>query len=171
MSSIVYSTGANLNSGADNSIAHAFQHTYWNVLMYKHLGELNAEKFATAHENFEDNPRLPKAMDLYNNEKGRNYANQFNNLSGYSDNDLADLVKEELIETGILKYLIFNYTFLRELIIYDTHIEYLYDTGTFFAYANVDYPHGIPNYIIIDKRTKIGPPIGMPDSFPNEKVV
>ena len=69
MSSIVYSTGANLNSGADNSIAHAFQHTYWNVLMYKHLGELNAEKFATAHENFEDNPRLPKAMDLYNNEK------------------------------------------------------------------------------------------------------
>ena len=44
---------------------------------------------------------------------------------------MADLVKEELIETGILKYLIFNYTFLRELIIYDTHIEYLYDTVHF----------------------------------------
>lgn len=154
----------------DNSIANAFQHAYWNVLMYKHLGKSYAENFAAAHENFETNPRLPKAMDLYNNEKGRDYASQISNLSKVSDDDLAILVVENLVETGELKYLISNYAFLRELILYDTHIEYLYDTGTFFAYTNVEYPHGVPNYIIIDKRTKIGPPIGIPHAFSKEGI-
>lgn len=52
----------------------AFRHAYWNALMVKEYGAEWAEDYATAHEQLPGNPAPREAMDLYNNEVGRNIA-------------------------------------------------------------------------------------------------
>lgn len=52
----------------------AFRHAYWNALMVKEYGAEWAEDYATAHEQLPGNPGPREAMDLYNNEVGRNIA-------------------------------------------------------------------------------------------------
>lgn len=49
----------------------AFRHTYWNALMTQRFGEEWTRKFATAHERRPGDPAPREAMDLYNNEIGR----------------------------------------------------------------------------------------------------
>ncbi|MCR1161500.1 hypothetical protein NEK97_08525 [Paenarthrobacter sp. UW852] len=49
----------------------AFRHAYWNALMVKEFGAEWAEDYATAHEQLPGNPAPREAMDLYNNEVGR----------------------------------------------------------------------------------------------------
>lgn len=62
-----------VNDVADNH-TDAFRHTYWNALMTQRFGEHWTKDFATAHERLPANPATAEAMDLYNNELGRNIA-------------------------------------------------------------------------------------------------
>ncbi len=52
----------------------AFRHAYWNALLTKRFGEEWARNYTTAHEALPDNPAPREAMDLYNNEVGRQIA-------------------------------------------------------------------------------------------------
>ena len=52
----------------------AFRHAYANALMTQKFGEEWTRKFATAHEGRENNYASSEAMDLYNNEIGRQIA-------------------------------------------------------------------------------------------------
>ncbi|GFG71589.1 DUF4226 domain-containing protein [Mycolicibacter senuensis] len=61
------------NDTADNH-TDAFRHTYWNALMTQRFGENWTRDFATAHERLPNNPATAEAMDLYNNEVGREIA-------------------------------------------------------------------------------------------------
>lgn len=58
---------------ADNH-TDAFRHAYWNALMTQRFGEEWTRDFATAHERLPNNPATAEAMDLHNNEVGRNIA-------------------------------------------------------------------------------------------------
>ncbi|MEV7606583.1 hypothetical protein AB0N65_14185 [Paenarthrobacter sp. NPDC089322] len=69
----------------------AFRHAYWNALMVKEFGVDWAEDYATAHEQLPGNPAPREAMDLYNNEVGRNIAVANPDASA---EELADLVEE-----------------------------------------------------------------------------
>lgn len=80
---------------ADNH-TDAFRHTYWNALMTRRFGEKWTLDFATAHERLPDNPATAEAMDLYNNELGRQIA--VSNPDA-SPAELADLV-EQSVDNG-----------------------------------------------------------------------
>lgn len=75
---------------ADNH-TDAFRHTYWNALMTQRFGEQWTRDFATAHERLPDNPATAEAMDLYNNELGRQIA--VNNPDATPE-ELANLVEQ-----------------------------------------------------------------------------
>lgn len=68
----------------------AFRHTYWNALMTQRFGEEWTRKFATAHERRPGEPAPREAMDLYNNEIGRQIGMTNPNASS---EELADLVQ------------------------------------------------------------------------------
>ncbi|MBT2586833.1 WXG100 family type VII secretion target [Arthrobacter sp. ISL-95] len=74
----------------------AFRHAYWNALMVKEFGADWAEDYATAHEQLPGNPAPREAMDLYNNEVGRNVAIANPDASA---EELADLI-EEAVNSG-----------------------------------------------------------------------
>ncbi|MGW9414552.1 WXG100 family type VII secretion target [Arthrobacter cupressi] len=74
----------------------AFRHAYWNALMTREFGVDWAEDYATAHEQLPGNPGPREAMDLYNNEVGRNIAAAHPDAS---PEELADLV-EEAVRNG-----------------------------------------------------------------------
>ncbi len=73
----------------------AFRHAYWNALMTKEFGEPWAKQFATAHEGMPGNPSNREAMDLYNNEVGRQIA--LANPDATPE-QLADLVQKAVTE-------------------------------------------------------------------------
>ncbi len=52
----------------------AFRHAYWNALMTKRYGIEWASTYATAHEGIPGNQAPREAMDLYNNQIGRDIA-------------------------------------------------------------------------------------------------
>ncbi|MFK0039869.1 WXG100 family type VII secretion target [Paenarthrobacter sp. NPDC090517] len=74
----------------------AFRHAYWNALMVKEFGADWAEDYATAHEQLPGNPAPREAMDLYNNEVGRNVAIANPDASA---EELADLI-EDAVNNG-----------------------------------------------------------------------
>ncbi|MFJ4264431.1 DUF6973 domain-containing protein [Paenarthrobacter nicotinovorans] len=74
----------------------AFRHAYWNALMVKEFGAEWAEDYATAHEQLPGNPAPREAMDLYNNEVGRNVAIAHPDASA---EELADLI-EKAVNNG-----------------------------------------------------------------------
>jgi hypothetical protein len=74
----------------------AFRHAYWNALMVKEFGAEWAEDYATAHEQLPVNQGPREAMDLYNNEVGRNIAIANPDASA---EELADLV-EKAVKDG-----------------------------------------------------------------------
>lgn len=74
----------------------AFRHAYWNALMVKEYGAEWAEDYATAHEQLPGNPGPREAMDLYNNEVGRNIAVANPDASA---EELADLI-EKAVKDG-----------------------------------------------------------------------
>ena len=84
-----------VNDTADNH-TDAFRHTYWNALMTQRFGEQWTRDFATAHERLPNNPATAEAMDLYNNELGRQIA--VDNPDA-SPEQLADLV-EQAVNNG-----------------------------------------------------------------------
>lgn len=67
----------------------AFRHTYWNALMTQRFGEEWTRQFATAHERKPGDPAPREAMDLYNNEIGRQIGMAHPDAS---TEELADLV-------------------------------------------------------------------------------
>lgn len=69
----------------------AFRHAYANALMTQKFGEEWTRKFATAHEGRDNNYASSEAMDLYNNEVGRQIAVDNPNAS---PEELADLVQQ-----------------------------------------------------------------------------
>ena len=60
--------------GSHNGHQDAFRHTYWNARLTQEFGAEWAEQFTTAHEGVADTPSAEEAMDLYNNEVGRQIA-------------------------------------------------------------------------------------------------
>jgi hypothetical protein len=73
----------------------AFRHAYWNALLTKNFGENWTQQFTTAHEGAPGNPADREAMDLYNNEVGRQIALANPNAS---DEQLADLVQQAVTD-------------------------------------------------------------------------
>lgn len=91
-------SGDAINEAADrfphaellNDEGDAFRHAYWNALMTWAFGDEFATSYGTAHEQVEGDP-VSHAMDLHNNEVGRNIATA-NPTADPSE--LADLVFE-----------------------------------------------------------------------------
>jgi hypothetical protein len=67
----------------------AFRHAYWNSLLTKNFGKEWTNQFTTAHEARPGNPATREAMDLYNNEIGRQIAIDNPNAS---EAELANLL-------------------------------------------------------------------------------
>ncbi|WP_051406773.1 hypothetical protein [Nocardia sp. CNY236] len=74
----------------------AYRHMYWNALMTQRYGEEWTRDFATAHEGIGANPPHREAMDLYNNDIGRQIAVEHPNATPA---ELKRLVQEK-IDTG-----------------------------------------------------------------------
>lgn len=81
--------------GTDGNDNHtdAFRHAYWNAILSRRFGPYWTAKFTTAHESDPSNPGPREAMDLYNNEVGREIAGAHPNAS---EEELADHVEEAL---------------------------------------------------------------------------
>ncbi len=69
----------------------AFRHAYWNALLTSEFGEEWTGQYAIAHEALPGNPATREAMDLYNNEVGRQIAAH---NPGASDERLAELIQQ-----------------------------------------------------------------------------
>ncbi|MGW0245359.1 DUF6973 domain-containing protein [Nocardia goodfellowii] len=68
----------------------AFRHAYWNAVMTQRYGEQWTREFTTAHERNPSSHQVPVAMDLHNNEVGRQIARANPDAS---PEQLANLVK------------------------------------------------------------------------------
>jgi hypothetical protein len=68
------SQGVFEGKGITDGHADAFRHAYWNALMTQRYGEQWAGEFATAHERNPASHHIPVAMDLHNNQVGREIA-------------------------------------------------------------------------------------------------
>ena len=53
-----------------NGEGDAFRHCYWSAMLTRDIGEHNALKYLSAHEDFADNPAGEKTMDMHNNHQG-----------------------------------------------------------------------------------------------------
>ena len=73
----------------------AFRHAYWNARLTKEFGAEWTQQFTTAHEGLPGNSADREAMDLYNNEVGRQIAIAH---PGASDTELADLVQQAVAD-------------------------------------------------------------------------
>ena len=80
-------------SSLHNGDGDAFRHAYWNALMTRGHGADLAKEFADAHESNPNNPADEKAMDLHNNEVGRQIALEHPNAT---DEELAGYVMQAL---------------------------------------------------------------------------
>lgn len=116
----------------------------------------HAENFATAHENYDDNPISHKTMDLINNLVARNFASTLNNINQISDSNLSSLTYEELILEGLTVYLL-EYSYLRYIHIFPNRTQYIYQTDELLTYTNKIIPISIPNYEVIDFRGRDKP--------------
>jgi hypothetical protein len=68
----------------------AFRHAYWNAMLTERFGAEWTEKYTTAHEGLPDNPPETEAMDLHNNQVGRDIALRY---PGATDKQLQTLVR------------------------------------------------------------------------------
>lgn len=83
-------------AGAEDGHQDAFRHAYWNARMSQEYGNEFAQAFGTAHEGLPGNPSDREAMDLYNNEVGRQIASENPDASA---EQMADLI-QTAIEDG-----------------------------------------------------------------------
>uniref|UniRef100_UPI003F49A6A5 DUF6973 domain-containing protein n=1 Tax=Nocardia suismassiliense TaxID=2077092 RepID=UPI003F49A6A5 len=81
--------------GLSDGHADAFRHAYWNALLTKRYGEKWASEFATAHERNPTSHHIPVAMDLHNNEVGRQIARANPNASAEQLANLAAQAVED----------------------------------------------------------------------------
>ena len=78
-------------TGIEDGKADAFRHAYWNALDSAEFGPNITKIFTTAHEAFSCG--LPKTMDLYNNQKGR---------QNTADNGFGFTTSNSMIKSSIL---------------------------------------------------------------------
>lgn len=71
----------------------AFRHAYWNAMLTRQFGEEWTEQFTTAHEAIPGNDAEREAMDLYNNEIGRNIATANPDAT---NEEIADLIQQAI---------------------------------------------------------------------------
>lgn len=76
-------------SNFEDDTADAFRHFVWSSMVTKEIGEIKARRFLDAHEEFPGNKPAAKAMDLFNNEKGIEFANSKENESILTEKDLV----------------------------------------------------------------------------------
>lgn len=83
-----------------NDSSDAFRHSYWNALITKNISPEWAKVWTDAHEyGVTDNNETHQAMDLFNNECGRNAASTQTNLS---TDELADYLVQRVSGGGML---------------------------------------------------------------------
>lgn len=80
----------------DDGQGDAFRHAYWNALMAQRYGPEWTEMYGNAHEKVGGNPPNREAMDLFNNELGREIGTANPDAS---PEELQQLIKNE-IENG-----------------------------------------------------------------------
>jgi hypothetical protein len=85
--------------GMEDGHGDAVRHATWNAVMTQEMGFEFAQTFANAHEGLPGNPADKEAMDLYNNEVGRQIALE---NPGATHEELADLVMEALNEGRLI---------------------------------------------------------------------
>lgn len=81
------------NQGELDGHGDAFRHAFWNAMLTRRFGPEWAAKYTTAHEmNADTKPYTQtfESMDLYNNEVGRNVAQE---TSGQSLDQVADAIE------------------------------------------------------------------------------
>ncbi|MBO0608732.1 DUF6973 domain-containing protein [Myceligenerans salitolerans] len=83
------------DEGLTDGHGDAFRHAYWNALMTQRFGEEWVSEFATAHERGPTSHPVPVAMDLHNNEIGREIALR-NPDAG--PEELADIVQQAVTD-------------------------------------------------------------------------
>ena len=83
------------DEGLTDGHGDAFRHAYWNALMTQRFGEEWVSDFATAHERGPTSHPVPVAMDLYNNEVGRQIALEHPDAS---PEQLADIVQQAVTD-------------------------------------------------------------------------
>ena len=92
----------NIDVGNDRNIANAFQHSYWNALLTRHIGRDRAKVWTDAHESGGVTP-FATDMDFFNNEVGRRIGTEWNsNIIG-----LPDLIMQN-INSGMMQYVCFD---------------------------------------------------------------
>jgi len=79
------------DQGTEDGHNDAFRHAYWNARMVQEYGADWAARFGTAHQSLPGNSADREAMDLYNNEVGRQVAIANPDAS---PEELADLVEQ-----------------------------------------------------------------------------
>lgn len=79
------------DQGLTDGHGDAFRHAYWNAVMTQRFGEEWVSEFATAHERRPTSHPVPVAMDLHNNEVGRQIAQENPDAS---PEELADIVQQ-----------------------------------------------------------------------------
>lgn len=139
----------------DGSIANAFQHAYWIMLMYFHTKDLNnsCENFAIlegyAHEEYDGNDEMSKYMDLYNDDRAYE---KVTTISKATDDELVDIAKG-LVNDGKLIYIRKDYRYTKEIIYHLStgRVEYVYGYDDFYCYTNSSIPYDLPT----PKVTKI----------------
>lgn len=77
----------------DDGQGDAFRHAYWNARMTQEFGAEWTETYATAHEKTGGNIPQREAMDLYNNQRGREIALANPDAS---PEELKQIIKDEL---------------------------------------------------------------------------
>lgn len=82
-----------------NGRRNAFQHAYWNATLVRHFGSEFTGSLTDAHEKNFDAIRETQFMDLYNNEVGRNIAENNPNVSA---SELVDKVYDAVLNGDLV---------------------------------------------------------------------
>ena len=138
------------NSNEDDDKCNAFRHGFWTMYLCQHASPAFALEFTTAHEDKEDNDEFSMNMDLHNNSVSYNYfnANLINNT--YTDDELAQLVKDK-IDNGDYIYLKKNYNYVTKITYLPSSStpRYEYARGNFYVYTNSEIPYDLPEPEIV----------------------
>ncbi|WP_218722054.1 hypothetical protein [Nocardia sp. MH4] len=83
----------------DDGQGDAFRHSYWNARMTQEFGPTWTAAYASAHEMSGGNVPQREAMDLYNNERGRDVAMA---NPGASPEELQTIIQSEISKGNLL---------------------------------------------------------------------
>jgi hypothetical protein len=83
-------------SNFEDDRADAFRHFVWSSMVTKDIGESKAKEFLDAHEEYVGNKPSAKAMDLFNNQKGIEFANADQGSPASFDENLVRAAKTNI---------------------------------------------------------------------------